>query len=111
MRLVRRRGRLGKIQHTDKKVAVHMPARMPYRVDLETSIGSILEARFGSTETADSEGGRRGSRSEGIAAATSASARALRDIVRAVQKQAWKYRDVRSVQAFGSKGLKISQNR
>ena len=55
--------------HTDKKVAAQIPAKIPYRVDLEISIGPTLPSVLGSAGTADSEWGRRGSRSDGMLAA------------------------------------------
>ena len=55
--------------HTDKKVAAQIPAKIPYRVDLEISIGPTLPSVLGLAGTATSGWGRRGSRSDGMLAA------------------------------------------
>ena len=50
--------------HTDRKVPTQIPARIPYRVVREISIGPSFLGLFGSIRADDSARGMRGSRSD-----------------------------------------------
>lgn len=62
--------------HTDKKVAAQIPARIPYRVRLDISMGPILPNLFRSIGFGEDVRVMRGSRSEAIVGDMSCNVRA-----------------------------------